>query len=363
MDSRERTFLALSHQAPDRVPRDFWSTRETDAKLMRALGLADREALLERFDIDLRYIEGPRYSGEPLAASADGAEEDLWGVPRVTRYAGEGDRRQSYKEVTHSPLRDASSAEQVLDYAKWPSPDDLDYSVVADQARRVREAGRVACFMGDRLNRVAQLKPAMYLRGVDQVLLDMALNPDIFQALVGKIRGFYETYLRRILEAAQGMIDLVVTGDDFGSQNGMLCSPAAWRRFLRPGFRSFVEIAAGFGVPVMHHTCGSVREIIPDLIDAGLKVLNPVQPGTRGMAPDGLKADFGDRLCFHGAISIQTNLPFGSPEDVRSEVRDRVQDLAATGGLILCTAHNIQADAPVENVLALIEAYDEFGRY
>jgi len=362
MDSRERTFLSLRHEQPDRVPRDFWSTRETDAKLLKALELPNREALLDRFDVDLRYIEGPRYVGRPPAKYADGSEEDVWGVPRTTTRAGEGERRQSYKEVVRSPLREAETADDLEAYPKWPSPDHYDYSVVREQAARVRDAGRVACFMGDRLNRIAQLKPAMYLRGVDQALMDMVVNPELFRRLVGRMRRFYETYLQRILESAGGPIDLVVTGDDFGSQNGMLCSPALWREFLLPGFRRFIEIAADFGVPVMHHTCGSVREIVPDMIEAGLKVLNPLQPGTRNMDPADLKAAFGDRLCFHGSISIQTNLPFGAPDDVREEVRQRMADLAPGGGFIVCTAHNIQADTPVRNILALIEAYDEFGR-
>jgi len=361
MTSRDRFAAALRHEKADRTPRDFWSTQETDAKLLKALGLKDRQALLDRFDIDLRYIEGPRYTGRPLARHEDGSEDDIWGVPRVTLFAGEGEKRQSYKEVTRSPLREARSAREILDYAGWPSPDDLDYSVVAAQARRVREAGRVVCFMGDRLNRIAQLKPAMYLRGVDQALMDMALNEEIFEALIGRIRAFYEEYLRRILDAAAGLIDLVVTGDDFGSQGGMLCSPALWRRFLLPGFRSFIAIAAEYGVPVMHHTCGSVREIMPDMIEAGLAVLNPVQPGAKRMEPAELKREFGDRLCFHGGISIQTNLPFGKPADVRAEVAARVKDLGAGGGYILCTAHNIQADAPVENVLALVEGYEAAG--
>lgn len=363
MNSRERFLLALQHRRPDRVPRDFWSTAETDAKLLHALNLSDREALLDRFDIDLRYLPGPRYIGPPLARQSDGSENDIWGVPRIRRHTGEGERRQAYEEVVRSPLRDAQSVEEIFAYNHWPSPEHYDYMAIAEQCRRVRAGGRVACFMGDRLNRIAQLKPAMYLRGVDQALLDIALNPAILKALLARISGFYEVYLRRILEAAGGGIDLLVTGDDFGSQNGLLCSPADWREFLRPGFQRFIAIAREFGVPVMHHTCGSVREIIPDMLADGLTVLNPVQPGARGMEPGELKAEFGDRLCFHGAISIQTNLPFGSPQQVREEVRQRMADLAPGGGFIICTAHNIQADTPVANVLALMAAYDEFGWY
>ena len=113
----------------------------------------------------------------------------------------------------------------------------------------------------------------------------------------------------------------------------------------------------------MHHTCGAVRPLVSLFVENGLDVLQSLQPEADGMVPAELKAEFGDRLAFHGGISIQRTLPFGSPEEVREEVRDRIEALAPGGGYILCTAHNIQADVPVENVLALMKAYAEYGRY
>jgi len=217
--------------------------------------------------------------------------------------------------------------------------------------------------MGDRLNRIAQLKPAMYLRGIEGILVDMSLSPEIAKAIFSHIRGFYCSYAERIFDAAKGKLDILLTGDDFGGQNGPLLSPRMWTDFLGQGFADYVELAKSYDVRVMHHTCGSVRPLIPLMLERGLDILQSLQPEASDMDPWELKAEFGDRLAFHGGISIQRTLPFGTPEDVRSEVRDRVEALASGGGYILCTAHNIQADTPLENVQALLRAYKDLGRY
>jgi len=152
-------------------------------------------------------------------------------------------------------------------------------------------------------------------------------------------------------------------GDDFGTQTGPLLSPAMWRQFLRPGFRAFIDLVKRFGCKIAHHSCGSIQPLIPDLIECGLDILNPLQPDVADMDPSDLKRRFGDRLCFHGSISIQRALPFGTPDDVRREVRERFDALAPGGGFVVCTAHNIQADTPLENVDALFNACQELGRY
>jgi uroporphyrinogen decarboxylase len=368
MDSRERTFLALGFEEPDRVPIDVWASEGFAAMLRRRTG-ADLAAFLDAHDVDLRYVEGPRYVGPPPAAGCD-----LWGVRRRRVEAPTPHGCETYSEVAESPLAAAQSAEDVERYPSWPSADWFDYTPVAASARAVRHAGRVAVFMGDRLNRIAQLKPAMYLRGVEQILLDFALNPEVARAVIGRVRAFYLAYAERVFAAAEGQLDLVCTGDDFGSQTGPLISPAMWTDYLGDGFRDFIACAHAHGLKVMHHTCGSVRPIIPLMVERGLDILQSLQPEAADMDLAAIKREFGTPrsrttgsnhrppLAFQGGISIQRTLPFGSAEDIRREVRAAVEALAPGGGYILGTAHNLQADVSLENAQTLLRAYHEFGR-
>jgi uroporphyrinogen decarboxylase len=357
MDSRERTFLALDHQAGDRIPIDFWASRSMIAKLEEGLGLS-YEQFLDRYDVDLRYIPGPAYIGSPLEEG-----RDIWGVRRTRIEVEVPGGTESYSEVAESPLAAMESVEQIEAYAGWPSPDDFDYTVVEAQCDAIRAQGRVVVFMGDRLNRVAQLKPAMYLRGIENTFADLVLRPEIAQAVIGKIKAFYLAYLERILDAAKGKVDIVLTGDDFGSQKGLLISPDAWRSYMQPGFAAYVDLIKSYGAVVMHHTCGSVVDLLPDLIACGLDVLQSVQPEADGMSLADLVARYGYRLCFQGGISIQRTMPFGTPDEVRAAVRQISGIVKPDGGYIFGTAHNIQADTSVENVCALLSAYHTYGRY
>ena len=215
----------------------------------------------------------------------------------------------------------------------------------------------------DRLNRVAQLKPAMYLRGIENIFMDLAMREEIAHAIFRKIRKFYLVYLERILKAAKGKIDIVLTGDDFGSQNGLLISADMWRNFIKPGFAEYISLIKNHGARAMHHTCGSVVEIIPELIKCGLDVLQSIQPEAVNMSLAELKTKFGQMLCFHGGISIQKTMPFGSADEVRQEVKKIADIIKPDGGYIFCTSHNIQSDTCIENVQALMEAYRGYGRY
>ncbi len=362
MDSRERVFRALNFEQPDRVPIDFWMSSGFKNKLLSYLGVSEK-AFLDAHDVDLRYIEGPKYVGPPLRTFPDGTDEDIWGVRRATVTVMTTGGQETYKEVAWSPLSLATTVEDVENYDHWPSPDWFDYSLIEKQCEEIRKEGRVVVFMGDRMNRLAQLKPAMYLRGVEEIFVDMSAYPEIAEAIFARICKFYCEYAERIFEAARGKIDILLMGDDFGSQTGPLMSPEMWVRFLGKGFSDYISLAKTYGLRVIHHTCGSVRQLIPLMIERGLDVLQSLQPEARDMDPRGLKAEFGPKLAFHGGVSIQRTLPFGTPEDVRNEVKDRIEALAPGGGYILCTAHNIQADTPVENVFALLCAYKEYGRY
>lgn len=366
MDSRERTFLSLDHQEPDRVPVDCWMSAGMQTKVKTVLKTS-YDRFLDQNDVDLRYIRGPEYNG-PIRTSDEGALDiDIWGVPRklvnVHLHDGTGEYSERYKQVTHSPLEAAVSAEEIVEYENWPSADWFDYSVIEEQCRRIKNAGRVVVFMGDRLNRIAQLKPACYLRGFEQVFIDMMENPDIVRALFRKISEFHLEYGRRILEAARGQIDILCTGDDFGSQNAPLISLSMWREFLKPGFQEFVKLGKANGTFVMHHTCGSIYPLIPEMIECNLDILQSMQPEASKMDPRVIKAQFGDKLCFQGGISIQKILPHGSPADVREHVKTILGIMSPRGGYIACTSHNIQADTPMSNLEALLKAYKDCGRY
>lgn len=359
MDSRERVLLALHHQQPDRIPIDFWASKGFLAKLEAETGLSQAQ-FLDAHDVDLRYIAGPAYIGPPLLR--EGEPVDIWGVPRIIAEVPVRGGVERYEEVARPPLAAATTVEEVHSYPHWPSPDWFDYRDLEAQCDAVHGQGRATVFMGDRMNRVAQLKPALYLRGMEQALMDMALAPALLEAVLARVRAFYLGYLARILEAARGKIDVVLTGDDFGTQKGLLVSLPMWDRFVRPGFTEYVALIRSYGAVSLHHTCGSVAAVIPRLVECGLDALQSLQPEAQGMEAANLKRRFGDRLAFQGGVSVQQTMPYGTPEEIAAEVQHLAAALGPGGGYIFCTAHNVQADTPVENVLALMRAYHEHGR-
>jgi len=363
MNSRERVFLALDHKEPDRVPIDYWATSEITSGLMNKYGFSTKEELLNFFNVDFRYIDGPEYVGPDLAIREDGSKEDHFGVPRRAVAYGDGSKAGVYSEVTEYPLQSAATVDEIESYDKWPKADWFDYEPVHEQARHAKEKGKVVVFMGDRLNRCAQLKPAMYVRGVDQILMDTILNPEIARAVFDKITDFYAEYARCTLEAAEGNIDIFFTGDDFGTQTNTFLPPETWRNLLRDGFKRFINIGHEYNCKVAHHTCGSVYPLLTDFIECGLDIVNPLQPEVENMDFAKIKQEFGDSISFHGGISIQKTMPYGSKVDIINEVKDRKNKLAANGGYIFCTAHNLQVDTSLENIEILFEAYKQFGRY
>ncbi len=361
MTSRERVMTAIDHVEPDRVPCDYWAAPEVTDMLLRHFGVSDRDALLEVLGVDLRYIVGPSYAGQEMKVHPDGSVEDLWGVRR-RRVSVEGRYcRWSYKVVVEPPLGGMETVEEIENYGKWPSPDWWDYSGISSECGRYRGYAVVNC--GDRLDRTAQFKPMMYLRGMEQAYIDLVLNPRIAEAVISHIREYFMEYNRRVFEAAEGKIDIFMMGDDFGTQKGLMMDIATWRKFFRKGFRDYIDLAHSYGIKVMHHTCGAVSELIPEFIDAGLDILQSIQPGACGMDLAKLKREYGRYISFHGSVDIQRTLPYGTPEDVRREVRERMEVGKPGGGFIISTAHNIQPDTPLENIIALFEAYREFGSY
>jgi len=363
MSCRQRALMAIKHQEPDRVPIDNWMVPEIQKKTMEYFGCENYEELLKFLGIDFRNNYGPSYVGQTFKKHPDGTVEDLWGVKRKIVTYGKGtDHEGTYSEVAESPLEPMTTVEEIEKYDRWASADWWDYSKVKQDCD-VYHPDYAVINVGDRLDRTAQLKCIMYLRGVQKTFSDLILNPKITEAIRDHIIHYFVEYDHRVFKAVQGAIDIFMMGDDIGGQWGSLLSLDMWRRYFKKGFKTYIDIAHQYGVPVMYHSCGDVKQFIPDFIECGLDILQSIQPRATNMDIKQLKKEFGKDICFQGGMDIQQTLPLGKPEDVREMVRYAMESAKEGGGYIICTAHNIQIDTPIENVVALFEAYHEFGAY
>jgi len=350
MSGKERVLKAINYEITDRVPVDFWATKDATTKLMNYFKLNDKEKLFEKLGIDIRYVF-PEYIGPALRDFPDGSKEDIWKIRRKSVKAG----NTVYNEVSYYPLADANSIEDIERF-DWPDPDWFNFEEMEEMCSKYEKYAIVLC--DERTNRTTVLHEGIYLCGMEKIMMDMVLNPDFVHALFNKISNFYLELNKRIFEAAKGKIDILLIGDDLGAQDGLLISPRQIREFIFPHLKKYAELCRKYNVKVMFHSCGSIREIIPNLIDAGVEILNPIQVRAKGMVPEKLKREFGEKLCFHGGVDVQKTLPFGTVEDVKKEVRERINVLGENGGYILSPTHNFQADIPVENIMAF---YEEAG--
>ena len=254
------------------------------------------------------------------------------------------------EEVSRSPLAAAETVADVEAHA-WPDPDDYDFSCIAEGVARND---------GYRYVTSGFYQPYLHMcdiRGLEQAMMDMVLNPEVLEAIIAHIFAFCYEYNRRSFEA--GGVDMMYMSSDLGSQHGPLMSVDHYRRFLMPGHKKMAELAHAHDVKVFVHSDGSNTPFIPILIDeVGIDLLNPIQWRCEGMGREALADLIGDRVVLHGAIDNQQTLPFGTPADVREEVL-RTRELFADCRWICAPCHNLQSNTPVENVLAMYEAAGE----
>jgi uroporphyrinogen decarboxylase len=345
LSHRERVRLALEHQETDRVPIAMVCSginppayRELSAYLQRERALTVEQYLHPLIDIK---TVAPAYVGPPL-----GRGEDFWGVVREPISYGSGE----YQEICYYPLGEAQTVDD-LDRHRWPSPDWFDYSVLPERIAAVQSAEEY-CLMVANGN---IFETSWYMRGFERMFIDLALNPELAHAIMERVCSFYREFFRRVLAAAEGQIDLVFTADDIGGQEGLLMSLPMWEEHIKPYHTRLNQVIHEFGAKVIYHSDGSIMEAVPGLIDMGIDILQALQFDAKGMDPVALKDLYGDRLCFEGGISVQRTLPFGTPEEVAAEVRERVAVLGRGGGYILGPSHAIQAGTPPENIVAMFD--------
>ncbi len=344
MSPKERWLAVLERKPVDRVPCDIWATPEIVQKLCEHFSCDDYWQVTDKLGIDRPYHIGGKYVGPELAKNTN-----IWGVKFRTIDYGTGE----YSEVEYAPLADVKTIRELEEYP-WPSADWFDYSDVKKQIEehqhRPIQAGHIEPFL-----------LYCYLRGMEQAMMDLIEAPEFVEYVFDKIFDFEIKGLERILEQADDSIDIALTAEDLGSQTGPMLSLEHFKQFWKPRFKKYISLAKQVNAHIFYHTDGAARVFIPDLIDMGVEILNPIQANCPGMEREGLKKDFGDKLVFHGSVDNQRVLPFGSVEDVRKEVIDCFDTLGLGGGYICAPCHNIQPNTPIENILVMYETIKEIA--
>jgi uroporphyrinogen decarboxylase len=382
MTSRQRLLAALAHQVPDRVPIDLGGNQTGIHKLayqalLEHWGLSEpieimdavqqlarpSEAVLQRFHVDTRYIAAGAasdFQGGIVTRTRDGRLwHDLtdefgvtWSMP---------DDHPYYMDISHHPLAGATLGD--LDAYPFPQGDDPGrFAGLRQRAEELRRQTPYAVVSG--ISGVVY-EICWYLRGLEQWFMDMLTQPEFCEALLDCTLRFWMDWFRALLDEVGDLVDVIMIGDDLAGQKGPLFKPDFYRRVVRPRQRKLVEyIRSRTPAKIWYHTCGACAGYIPDLLENGIDILNPVQISAAGMDPAVLKARFGNRLVFWGgAIDAQHVLPTASPETVREQVRRNLAIWKPGGGYVFNNVHNIQAGVPPQNIVALYEAAYEFGFY
>jgi len=343
-------WLALLHGVPCPGPVcDYWATPEVTRRLLAELHCPDEKALWIKLGVDKCIFLAPRHPR---------AREDTWHIPSLfsvwgvpTRKVPYLDGLGTYEEAVDPPLARAASVRDIGTYP-WPEPSEWDASELRGQ-----------CLQWTGYPIVGASYEPFYLycrlRGMEQALQDLIAHPALVDAAMERIFYIHAGIVRLAMQAAGDLIDLICVAEDLGTQEALLISPACFRRFIKPWLARMIELAHSLGARVFFHSDGAIRPLIPELLDIGIDILNPVQWRCRGMDRRELAAEFGHRVIFHGAVDNQITLPFGTPEDVKREVRENLAIFSRGRGYIVAPCHNLQANTPTENILALYEAVAE----
>ncbi len=382
MQPRERFFTALQHKEPDRVPIDLAGTHVTGISvtayknLREYLGfspdqpfLTDRiqqiclpsDDILERYGIDVRGV-WPRTSSIDFEDQEDGeflSHVDEWGLGyRMKKEGG------LWYDLYQSPLADGTLTEERIANHTWPEGGDPSrFDGLREQAVTFRKEGYPVAM---RSLCAGLLEMATRLRGMEHYLMEMVTDKKLAGYLLDKILEIKVGYWEAALDGLGDVLDILVEADDFGTQASQLISPRMFREIVKPRQEELIQCMRQKAPDayIFFHSCGNVRDILPDFIEMGIDILNPIHFKAEGMEPQRLKKDFGNDIVFWGGgIDTQGTLPQSTPEQVREEVKKQIDILGEGGGFVFNTVHNIQADVPPENIEAMFEAVHEYGQY
>ncbi|MCP4785272.1 MAG: hypothetical protein GY903_25680 [Fuerstiella sp.] len=367
MNSRQRIQHALNHQEPDRVPMMMSASRwgverlkkhvggiETDRQLMLSLGLD----VWDTRGLDYKSGVGARYVGPRHFAISDDCAGNLFEFFNYQEEITENEFGPAWAMGPPSIGVDVYPTLAELETFPWPQAEWFDFSDVRRQMEPWAEDFAIAA------TGASVLQHPMLFRGIEQLTLELAAEPEIAHYVIGKVTDFYCGYFERLFEEAGDLIQIFRLADDIGAQNNLFVSPATLEEFVAPHVRRCAQLAHRHDIRLMFHTDGNVLAAIPHLIDWGVDLLDPIQPEVPDMDATKLKQAFGDRMSFSGGVGAQEILPRGSTQDVRAEVHRVIDILAPGGGYILAPGHpSLQMDVPPENIVAMFEAGLERGTH
>ena len=350
MTHRERVITALTHEKPDRCPMQISFTPEFADRLEKELGGKHTEGHNPHGGGNTYALE--TYLEEDMLLTSVGwansyyqsekSYTDEWGIGWDSKEYSTPFGTGRYTEIVHHPLAEDDAVNS------YQPPDPTREELYEEPARVIQHFGKDYWIVGVVVTTIFEC--AWALRGLDKMMMDFHLHPELAQQIL-------DIPYRYHLEAAKRLtrlgVDMLWFGDDMGAQNSMIMSPDTWRTFFKPRMAELISTVKSINpdVKVAYHSDGVIEPIIPELIEIGLDVLNPVQPAS--MDPAHLKEKYGDKLCFWGSIDEQYTLPFGSPEEVATEVRKRLTTIGKGGGLIIGPTHHVQLDTPMDNFWAM----------
>jgi len=381
MNSRERLGVALEHKEPDRLPLDLGATVVTgihiDAyrRLRDYVGLPNKEEIpvldviqqLAVVDDDVRdfFMVDVRNVASRSSATFQIEIKDMRDYTYFVDEWGVGWRKPKHSNLYYDmfvhPLKDATSIEDLTTYP-WPDPlDPARFEGMGERARHTVEVEEQAVVLGGLCAGIMEM--AAWTRGFENYFSDFALNPKMLGYLMDTVLDLKMAYWEKAFNEVGEYVDVVQEADDFAGQFRMLISPEMYRKIAKPRHKKlFNFIHKHSNAKIFFHSCGAIRPVIPDLIEIGVDILNPVQVSAVGMDSAELKREFGNEITFWGGgVDTQRILGDGTSQEVRDDVKRRIEDLAPGGGFVFATVHNIQPDVPPENIMAMWETLEEYG--
>jgi len=381
MNHCERVVTALNHKEPDRIPIDLGATivssitKSAYLPLMEHLNIPQEEiqmldyvqqlpyldeALLERFGVDFRMVQLPAATAPGLQIFQEGdyyAFIDRWGsklhMPKEGGY---------YFDWVEFPIQEPTF--EALDRYSWPHPDPEEFILrLGEQAKFLYENTDFALVGSAVIGGGIFEQPARTM-GMEPFLMSLVAEPKFADRLMEKITDIYIESCNNYLDKVGEYIQVFTYWDDVNTQHGWLINPDTYRKMVKPKQRKLVEaIKKKTGAKLFFHGCGAAFDLIPDLIELGFDIINPVQVSANGMDTKRLKQTYGKDITFWGGVDTQQVLPFGSQAKVEEEVKRRIDDLAPGGGFVFAAVHNIQAQVPPENIVTMFDTALNYGNY